>query len=543
MGCDVILNKESKGIVTLISVDYTLEALGIRNLSAVLRKAGFDTRLLLLPKNPYLSYENTYSEKTLAQVAELVKDSVLIGISTMSYSKELAKQLTGILKTLDIPLVWGGIHPTIKPEECLESVDSVCIGEGERTVVDMANSIVDRKDYRNTAGLFVKDGTVIRKNEIARLIDELDSLPYPDFDFENEFVLDQRTGDLKRVYADGSHLALSNLSVILARGCPHTCTYCYNSVFKNLYKGKGKWLRFNSIEYCIGLLKYFQSRFPDVKNFQIVDDNFLARPSESISKFAEIYKDQVKTPFSVYSSPKTFQEDKMSVLIGAGMNKITIGIQSGSDFINKKVYKRNQDRTDLLVMAKKVNKYRKHVFILYDFLALNPYEKESDILSTIALMRELPKPYYASLNELDFYPGSELTKRALDDGIIKDTSKSSTFNIVIEEGLIRLKKEFRDSDSRYANFIYALTKGLHSRWIYGVVPSFLLSLLVHPITIKVIHAMPRFISNALIDIMLAVFTSKYLLRNLYRLTVRARGKLLSLRIKLSRRIEHIGPQA
>ncbi len=536
------MNKKSKGIVTLISVDYTLEALGIRNLSAVLRQAGFTTRLILLPKNPYLSYENTYSEKTLAAVAELVKDSILIGVSTMSYSKDLAIQLTGILKTLDIPLVWGGIHPTIKPQECLEYVDSVCIGEGERTVVDMAGKICANADYKDTPGLFVNDKGQIRKNEIASLIEELDSLPYPDFDFENEFVLDQRTGDLKKIYGDGSHLALSNLSIILARGCPHTCTYCYNSVFKNLYKGKGKWLRFNSIEYCIGLLKYFQSRFPDVKNFQIVDDNFLARPTDSISRFAKIYKREIKTPFSVYSSPKTFNEDKMSVLIDAGMNKITIGIQSGSDYINQKIYKRNQDRAKLLEMAKQVNKYRKHVFILYDFLALNPYEKESDILSTIALMRELPKPYYASLNELDFYPGSELTKRALDDGIIKDTSKSSTFNIVIEEGLIRLKKEFRDSDSRYANLIYALTKGLHSRWVYGVIPFFLLAALVHPITIKTIHAMPKFISNALIDLILAFFTSKYLLRNLYRLTVLARGKLLSLRIKFSRRIEHIGPQ-
>jgi len=516
--------------ISLISVDYTAEALGIRNLSATLKKDGFNTKLIILPKDPYLSYNNTYSPSTLNTVYELVKDSMFIGVSCMSFSEGLAIQLINSLRQLSIPIVWGGINATIMPDKCINYVDIICIGEGERTIVELAKRISKKLPVNDVPGTWVKTNGQLYKNELPALIDPLDSLAFTDFDFKNEFILDQRTGEVVKATPMLMNAYLSDVSVVLARGCPHSCTYCHNNVFKNLYQGKGRWIRYNSVEYCTKYLEYLKTKLLSIKNIQVMDDNFLARPKDEIQKFAKEFRNKINVPFSIFASPKTFNEEKLEILMDAGMDKITVGVQSGSNYINQQIYRRRQENSEIIEMAKVLNKYKKRIFVRYDFLALNPYEKEEDVLETIFLMKHLPKPYYASLNELDFYPGSELTNKAIEDGLIHKNGKITTFNIVIEEGLIRLKNNFRGNKNRYINLIYCLTKGLHSRFICGVIPSNLLKFMACPFTLKIIHKLPQKLLDNCIDFMLNIFTSKYLLRNIYRFLVVGRGKLFEFEI-------------
>jgi len=177
--------------ISLISVDYTLEALGIRNLSAALKREGFKTKLILLPKNPQVSYGNSYSAHLLGEVYALVKDSMLIGISCMSFSQNLAIQLINGLKRSSVPLVWGGINATIRPEQCIKFTDMVCVGEGEKTIIALAKKIAAGEPVHNLPGMWIKSGGQLYKNEMPALIEPLDSLALSDYSFENEFVLNQ----------------------------------------------------------------------------------------------------------------------------------------------------------------------------------------------------------------------------------------------------------------------------------------------------------------------------------------------------------------
>ncbi|MGC9358255.1 MAG: B12-binding domain-containing radical SAM protein, partial [Anaerolineae bacterium] len=179
--------------VVLISPYGSLVNVGLRVLSACLSRAGHDTRVIFLPSaketSSFLLFDpaELYDEKIIRQVTALCADAGLIGITVMTNYFYKARQLTEALRErLHVPIVWGGIHPTVRPAECLEHADIVCVGEGEQALVELANRIANRQTYENIANLGYKDanGKVI-VNSVRPLIHDLDALPFPDFGPEN----------------------------------------------------------------------------------------------------------------------------------------------------------------------------------------------------------------------------------------------------------------------------------------------------------------------------------------------------------------------
>jgi hypothetical protein len=62
--------------------------------------------------------EAAYSEAVLEQVAEVARDSGLVGISLTSNYVDHAIRITRHLRrSLRIPVIWGGVHPMLRPEE------------------------------------------------------------------------------------------------------------------------------------------------------------------------------------------------------------------------------------------------------------------------------------------------------------------------------------------------------------------------------------------------------------------------------------------
>src|SRR3989339_345899 len=112
-------------MITLISLTADVTVYSIRFLSAYLRNKGFNTRLIFLPDAESESYEAPsdtipYKQNTLDQLVDLCKDSSLIGISLFTSDFPNAVYLTRHLKkNLSIPIIWGGKHPSAKPEQSL----------------------------------------------------------------------------------------------------------------------------------------------------------------------------------------------------------------------------------------------------------------------------------------------------------------------------------------------------------------------------------------------------------------------------------------
>lgn len=112
--------------IALLSPYADITSIGIRTLSAYLKLQGFSTRLVFLPlqKSFYLREDlSLYSDRVINNLADLVKNNDLVGISLMSNFYDTIKDLTIKLRSElpEKPILWGGIHPTVMPEQCIIS--------------------------------------------------------------------------------------------------------------------------------------------------------------------------------------------------------------------------------------------------------------------------------------------------------------------------------------------------------------------------------------------------------------------------------------
>ena len=262
---------------------------------------------------------------------------------------------------------------------------------------------------------------------------------------------------------------------LTGRGCPYGCDYCSNSFFNKLYKGKRKSiLRWHSPEYIIKGILELKRKFPtSLGFFDIRDDTFSLRPLEDIKKFCRLYKENVKMRFKCLADPHTVSDEKIKLLVDAGCTDIIVGIQ-GSERTNLDIYHRNQKDKDVLNAAIILNKYKNKLAVMYDVITCNPYEKPEDIISLIRLLQKLPKPYYLSVNNLVFFPGSQLYRRAVNDGTIK-TEKDSAYKLNYWDRAkhIRLKEK-----NAYLVLILNLMRGSVTEKRFGFMPSFLINWLL-----------------------------------------------------------------
>ncbi len=460
--------------ITLISTATFPSDQGVRTISSVLKEAGHDVKLVFMTLSE--DYSKNYLKSELLQLEKICKGSDLIGISSYASTSKRAEKIICFLKQrLDIPIVYGGVHATISPEDCIKHSDIVCVGEGEEAILDLVDAIEKNKPLDKIKNLWIKKDNKIIKNPVRKIIDEIDKIPLPDFDIENHYILER---GVVRKFKEQD--LVGQIFFLTGRGCPYGCDYCSNSFFNKLYEGKRKKiLRWHSPEYVIKGILYLKNKFPSLGYFDIRDDTFSLRPIEDIKKFCELYKKKVGMRFKCLADPKTISDEKISLLVDAGCTDIIIGIQ-GSERTNLEIYHRNQTDTDVLNAGKILNKYKNKLAVMYDVIACNPYEKSSDIIKLIQLLQKIPKPFYLSVNNLVFFPGSKLYQKAKQDRTITSEKSSATeLNYWDRSKHILLKRK-----NMYLNLILNLMRGSVTEKRFGLMPNFLLNYLLKDRRVK-----------------------------------------------------------
>lgn len=452
--------------VTLISTSTYPSDQGIRTISSCLKKSGHKVQLIFLTASE--DYSKFYPKKVLGQLKKMCSDSDLIGFSSMASTSKRAEQAIHYLKSLNIPLAWGGIHATLSPEECLQHVDIICRGEGEEAAVELADAVEKGKDFTKIKNLWVRKDGIIHKNDVRPLIQDIDKLPFVDYDLDTQYVLEKG----KIIKFRERHLN-GQIFFLTGRGCPFGCTYCSNRFLNLMYAGKGKLMRWHSPDYIIKHILELKERFPTLNYFDIRDDTFSLRSIEQIREFCEKYKAQVKMRFKCLGDPHTITDEKMQLLVDAGCTDIIIGIQ-GAERTNIEIYKRMQKDDIVTSAAKTINKFKDKITVMYDVITCNPYENAQDVINLIRLLQKIPKPYYLSVNNLVFFTGSELYNTAKSDGIIK-TEKDSAVNLNYWDRIkhLRLKKK-----NMYLVLLLNLMRGSVTESRFGVMPNFLINLLL-----------------------------------------------------------------
>jgi radical SAM superfamily enzyme YgiQ (UPF0313 family) len=400
--------------VTLISPYLSIYSFGIRILSASLKKYSHNVKIIFLPKD----FWNRYEDKILNEVVELSKGTDLIGISLMTNLFDNAVQITQRLKRdLNIPILWGGIHPTVRPQECLDYADMVCIGEGEESLVELVRKMEDGQDYNNVQGIWLKDKGNIITNKIRPLIQDLDSIPFQDYDYEAHYILDGKcihkmSEGLLKKYSEGKYMTIST------RGCPFSCSYCCNNALNKIYLNQ-KPIRKRSIDNVIKELMQVKIRLPIMECIYFDDDAFFLYSIEEIKEFSKKYKQNIELPLIVTgATPSTLTREKLSLLVDAGLKYVRMGIETGSER-TKRLYKRNYSDQQVIEATKIINEFKDKIRApQYDIIIDNPWETDEDLVKTLMFLTKLPSPYSLCLFSLTFYPGTELYEKAKQEGII-----------------------------------------------------------------------------------------------------------------------------
>jgi radical SAM superfamily enzyme YgiQ (UPF0313 family) len=417
---------------------YTIVSVGLRTISACLKGRGHQVTILFIPfhKGGYEKFQ--FKEEEVNKLAKNITDFVakgsfdLVGFSLTTNFFTPAAIISDAIKKENpkLPIIWGGVHPTVLPEMCLKHADMVCLGEGEEAMLELVENMESGKAYFNTKNICLKNGSNIIKNDVRNFIEDLNTLPFQDFDINTHYIMKNKdifkmTEELLYEYMPRWRTGASfGYLTMITRGCPYSCTYCFNDRFNTMYKGKGKIIRSRTIPNVIAELKEVLGRYNKFDTINFADDAFLFNTNISwYEEFCSSYKKNINLPFSCISDLAQVRGESFRLLVDAGLYSIQIGIQSGSEK-TLKLFNRHTNKQFIFDRIGVINKFKTKLMPTYDVILDNPYDSEQDLIDTMEFLIKIPKPFRLQLFSLTFFPGTPLYERAVKDGLIDRGDKN-----------------------------------------------------------------------------------------------------------------------
>ncbi len=338
----------------------------------------------------------------------------IVAISLLSPYVLIAKRLTELIKKYTSAIViWGGVGPTITPEEHIKLTDIICIGEGERALEELVVAVRDGKDYKNIKNLWVKDESKVIKNPQGSLIQDLDCLPFAEYGSEDMYFIEHNK--LSREDPELDHPILYLQST---RGCPYSCSFCIETMYHDMYKGLGKFVRRRSVDSIVKEVNMHQNKPNNrKKRVYFIDEVFGSAP-EFMDEFVPRYKKEVGLPFDVLYHPKSLKVRTIGKLVEAGVKEINFGIQTGSDKIRNDIFTRPGTNAEIIELTKEISKHK--VNIRYDLILDNDFETEETLKECINLILQLPKPVTFNTFSLQHFPDYPMTKMAVKAGHVTE---------------------------------------------------------------------------------------------------------------------------
>ncbi|MBT3304965.1 MAG: B12-binding domain-containing radical SAM protein [Alphaproteobacteria bacterium] len=340
----------------------------------------------------------------------------LIGLSSIEVTHPLGVQLLNAVRDSGIPTIVGGPYATFAPEIVIRApgVDMVCVGEGERPLVELCKRLRGGEDITSIGNLWVKQDGKIIKNPVRAPI-PLSELPRQDWS-----VYDRR----RFMKPMGGKISVTG-TFEMNRGCPYTCTFCINSGLEEIYGDLGGYYREQDVDRLIDEMVEKKEAYNLVYVY-LVAESFLTTTRERIRRFGKLYQEKVGLPFWVEARPESITEEKVELLMETGCEGISIGVESGNVGLRKNVLGRNvNDRTIL----KAFELLRKSgIRISANNIIGFPTETREMIFDTIHLDRELD-PDGVMVSFFSPYKGATLRRMCEDLGYIEDDEIAGDYRI------------------------------------------------------------------------------------------------------------------
>ncbi len=406
--------------IGLIGTYSSPEAVGLRFISSFLKSHNHQVKLIFLTTKRTDKSWQGYKRELIEQLIEHLKECNLIGLSLMTNTYHQACFLTERLKSakIDAPIIWGGVHPTVSPDSCIKFADIVCVGEGEDAIADLACALQESRNFTKIENLWVRWNGQIYRNQVRPLREDLDSIPFPDYELAGRQFIVSR-GRIVEANPKNMRGALKRYRLLTTRGCPYACTFCCNSTWLKIYRGKGHWVRKRSIEKIIDELSYMKSKFKTINSISIIDDTFFVRTEQEFEDFAKLYREKIALPFEINTHPATINRRKIEILHSCGCALVKMGIQSGSEKTNFEIFKRRVPNEQTIKAMEILNEFpllQKE----YHYIVCNPFEPDEQMIETLHFAAEHHRGNFKVLIfPLALFPGSQLHQWAKERNIIQ----------------------------------------------------------------------------------------------------------------------------
>ncbi len=280
-------------------------------LAPPLQKKGYTIKILDLRLDNFEQYD--FSNDLCVGISALTGGQIFQGLQAAKFVKNKFK---------DLPIVWGGIHPTLFQEQTIKNpfVDIIVKHEGEETFSALVEVLSkegwNESSLRNIPGIVFKDKEGIMVNNPDRSFLDFNSIELPAYDLVemNRYFGIQNTFDYQS-----------------SRGCPFDCGFCYNKAFNKL-----RW-RPKSAELVVDELEFLHKKYK-VKEFAIVDDEFFINKNRDTKIVELLIEREQRFKWSAFCRFDSFSRLDSSFLIKlkeSGMEQIWMGAESGNiDVLN-----------------------------------------------------------------------------------------------------------------------------------------------------------------------------------------------------------------
>ncbi len=329
----------------------------------------------------------------LDKVLEGLPKPYLFGITVLTAQASRAYELSVLLKAKypDCTVMVGGYHVTAVPEEALEveTVDFVVRGEGERTLLALAEALrAGKTDFSSIEGIsYRQDGRFIHNPEAA-LIKDLDVLP----PFPYDMFVDMLSKTRSRSSYDWGFIMTS-------RGCPYKCSYCSQRMMT------GSTYRYKSPNRIVEELDILVNRF-GAKSVFFLDDNFCFKKARVKEVCDALIASGLgaKCSFSLQTRADNFYPEVVPMLKEAGFTSVGFGMETGVERLVKQIHKGEtiQQHSDAIRLAQR-HGMDVALFMIFGF----PTETHADRVATVRLANSM-KPTFIKYNNLMPYPGTPI---------------------------------------------------------------------------------------------------------------------------------------
>lgn len=334
----------------------------------------------------------------------------LIGLSvvepTFLRGMKLLEAAGGIIRNNKIKVAVGGVHAIIAPQTILkyELVDYICISEGEIAFVELCHRLEIGDSMDDLTGFWIRKGDGWLQNPRADLVD-INAIPPLDFSlFSKKFLSKPMAGKM-----------YNTITIETARGCPYSCTYCAESVLRNIFRDKGGWFREKSLDNVFKdldmLVKVYKAEY-----LYIISDSFTTGSNDRLKEFCERYN-SYGLPFWFNTRPEDIDEEKAMLVKGSGCHRISIGIEHGNEEFRRKALRRYGGNERIAKTADILRDYALPFSV--NIIIGYPEETREMVFDSVEIVRRA-KPDSVSVFVFNPYHGTELRDICLKKGYIDE---------------------------------------------------------------------------------------------------------------------------